>query len=73
MALEERRDGCINILATVAATSMVGIQAKASALRLDRLYEDYDNHQQIAVSLAEDLACLGPKTITQIADAAAET
>jgi hypothetical protein len=42
---------------------MVGIQSKASALRLECMIEDFDMHQQIAVSLADDLARLGPKAI----------
>ena len=38
---------------------MDGIKAKASALQLDELFADYEAHQQIALSLAEDLTALG--------------
>jgi hypothetical protein len=42
-------------LVTVRASSAAGITAKAEALRLRRMIEDYSQHQQIAVSLADDL------------------
>jgi hypothetical protein len=58
--LEERRDRTIETLITVPASSMVGIQAKASALRLKVMIEDWERHGEIAVSLAEDLALLAP-------------
>jgi hypothetical protein len=58
LKLEEQRDDCIAVLIEVQAASMVGIQAKASALRLKTMIEDYDQHQQIAVSLADDLVGL---------------
>jgi len=54
-ALEETRDEHIATLITVPATSTVGIQAKASVLRSQRMIEDYNRHQQVAVSLAEDI------------------
>jgi hypothetical protein len=38
---------------------MIGIKAKASALQLDELFTDFESHQQIALSLAEDLTALG--------------
>jgi hypothetical protein len=57
--LEARRDDAIVTLIRVPASSMVGIKAKASALQLDRLFEDYEMHQQVALSLAEDLIALG--------------
>jgi hypothetical protein len=33
--------------------------AKASPLQLDDLFEDYESHQEIALSLADDLIALG--------------
>lgn len=71
LTAEEKRNNSIETLITVPASSMVGIQAKASALRLKVMFEDFESHQQIAVSLADDLACLGPRSIAQIPDAAA--
>ena len=65
--LSEKRNGCIATLVEVQASSMVGIQAKASALRLDLMFEDFEQHQQIAVSLADDLASLGPTAISLLA------
>jgi hypothetical protein len=56
--LEEKRNECIATLIEVPAASMAGILAKAAALRLKVMIEDYDQHQQIAVSLADDLVCL---------------
>ena len=61
--LEEKRDECIATLVDVPASSMAGIQAKAAALRLKLMIEDYDQHQQIAVSLADDLVCLDHQAI----------
>jgi hypothetical protein len=63
LELEEQRDECIATLIEVPAASMAGILAKASALRLDVMIEDYDQHQQIAVSLADDLICLDHRAI----------
>jgi hypothetical protein len=54
-ALGVRRNENIATLVTVPAASSLGIQAKASALRSQRMIEDWDQHQQIAVSLADDL------------------
>ena len=61
--LEEKRDECIATLVDVPASSMAGIQAKAAALRLKLMIEDCDQHQQIAVSLADDLVCLDHQAI----------
>jgi hypothetical protein len=61
--LEEKRNDCIGTLVTVPASSMAGIQAKAAALRLKVMIEDYDQHQQIAVSLADDIVSLGRQAI----------
>ena len=61
--LEEKRNECIATLIEVPAASMAGILAKASALRLKVMIEDYDQHQQIAVSLADDLVCLDHQAI----------
>jgi hypothetical protein len=58
--VEERRNDCIAVLVTAPAVSMAGVQAKASALRLKVMIEDHEHHQQIAVSLADDLIALGP-------------
>jgi hypothetical protein len=63
----EKRNDSIAALITVRARSTIGIQSKASALRLDRMIEDFEQHQQIAVSLADDLVCLGPNEITELA------
>jgi hypothetical protein len=60
MELEERRNDCIDVMVTVPALSMAGVQAKASALRLKVMIDDWGQHQQIAVSLADDLVALGP-------------
>jgi hypothetical protein len=57
--LEARRDDAIGTLSSVPASSMIGIKAKASALQLDELFTDFESHQQIALSLAEDLTALG--------------
>jgi hypothetical protein len=56
---QEMRDGAIATLIDVRALSTAGIMAKASALQLDVLFEDYEMHQQIALSLADDLIALG--------------
>jgi hypothetical protein len=68
--LSEKRNDCIATLIEVPASSMVGIQAKAAALRLDRMFEDFEQHQQIAVSLADDLAGLGPTAMSLLATSA---
>ena len=57
--LEDRLDDAVETLISVPASSMDGIKAKASALQLDELFADYEAHQQIALSLAEDLTALG--------------
>ena len=57
--LEERRNDAIGTLSSVPASSMIGIKAKASALQLDELFIDFESHQQIALSLAEDITALG--------------
>jgi hypothetical protein len=54
-SLEDRRNENIATLVTVPAKSIAGIQAKAVCVRLRTLIEDYDQHQQVAVSLADDL------------------
>jgi hypothetical protein len=56
---EERRDACIEALISQPASGIDGLQAKASALLLSVMIEDYDSHQQIACSLAEDIVRLG--------------
>jgi hypothetical protein len=55
-ALLTNRNTCIATLIKTRSVSSVGTQAKASALQLPRMIEDYAQHQQIAVSLADDLA-----------------
>ena len=57
--LEARRDDAIGTLISVPASSMIGIKAKAAALQIGELFDDYEAHQQIALSLAEDLTALG--------------
>lgn len=54
--LEDRRNEHIATLITVQAASSLGVQAKAKALRSDRFIEDWGQHQQAAVSLANDIA-----------------
>jgi hypothetical protein len=56
---QERRDACIEALISQPAWCIDGLQAKASALLLRVMIEDYDSHQQIACSLAEDIVRLG--------------
>jgi hypothetical protein len=63
--LDARRGTCIATLITVSAKSVTGIQAKAVVLRSRRMIEDYRQHQQIAVSLADDLVEFGPEAIAQ--------
>jgi hypothetical protein len=63
LALEDRRNEHIATLVTVRAKSMTGIEAKAVCVRLRELIEDYTQHQQVAVSLADDLVQLGPQSI----------
>jgi hypothetical protein len=72
LALEDRRNEHIATLITVQAKSMTGIQAKAVCVRLRALIEDWDQHQQVAVSLADDLVQLGPQAIIQPLLAAAD-
>jgi uncharacterized ferredoxin-like protein len=62
---EEMRDDAIATLINVRASSTAGIMAKASALQLDQLFEDFESHQQIALSLADDLIALGSAAIAQ--------
>ena len=56
---QDMRDDAIATLIDVRASSTAGIMAKASALQLNALFEDYESHQAIALSLAEDLTALG--------------
>jgi hypothetical protein len=62
-ALEDRRNENIATLITVQATSAAGIQAKAASLRLRAMIADQDQHQQISVSLADDLVVLRPEAL----------
>jgi hypothetical protein len=57
-ALEDRRNENTATLITIQAKSTAGIQAKAASLRLRAMIADRDQHQQIAVSLADDLVRL---------------
>jgi hypothetical protein len=61
--LEQLRDECLTTLIDTAASSMVGIFAKATALQHRQLIEDPDMHQEVALSLAKDLVRLGPNTV----------
>jgi hypothetical protein len=45
------------------ASSLAGLRAKAVAIRVDNLIVDSDQHQHVAVSLADDLVRLGPKAV----------
>ena len=56
---QDMREDAIATLTDVRAASTAGILAKASALQLQALFEDYESHQEIAVSLADDLIALG--------------
>lgn len=56
--LQEQRDDHIATLIGTRATSSYGTRAKASAVRHRTLIEDGDVHQQVAVSLAEDLTVI---------------
>jgi hypothetical protein len=50
-----RRNENIATLITIQAKSAAGIHAKAASLQLRAMIADQDQHQQIAVSLADDL------------------
>ncbi len=63
LTLAGRRLENIATLITVPASSMAGLKAKASALRLRSMIEDWDEHQQIAVSLADDLVRLDERAV----------
>src|SRR3981189_2583080 len=54
--LELKRNDHIATRVIVPALSAAGVQAKATVLRLNRLIEDNEQHQQVAVSLADDIA-----------------
>jgi hypothetical protein len=69
-AIEDRRNENIATLVTIRAKSAAGIQAKAASLRLRAMIEDYTQHQQIAVSLADDLVGGIPLAALPIAAAA---
>jgi hypothetical protein len=56
LTLCARRVENIATLIETRSSSMVGVQAKAAAVRLRSIIEDYLRHRQIAVSLAHDLA-----------------
>lgn len=53
--LEDKRNQFIAVLIETPAQTPNGIQAKAAVLRDARMIEDTDQHQQISVSLADDL------------------
>jgi hypothetical protein len=55
LPLGVRRNENIGTLITIQAKSAAGIQAKAASLQLRAMIADQDQHQQIAVSLADDL------------------
>jgi hypothetical protein len=55
LAMEDTRNEHIATLITVPAQSATGVQAKAACVRLRALIEDFDQHQQVAVSLADDI------------------
>jgi hypothetical protein len=71
LALEDERDEHIATLVTVRAESMTGIEAKSVCVRLRTLIE-CSQHQQVAVSLADDLIKLGPRSIAEPLLAAAD-
>jgi hypothetical protein len=70
-ALEDRRNENIATLVTIQAKSAAGIQAKAASLQLRAMIADQDQHQQISVSLADDLVALGPEALIAAAGATA--
>ncbi len=53
--VERRRDRAIADLTKTQAQTWGGLIAKAQALVNKRLYEDYQRHQEVAFSLAQDL------------------
>lgn len=66
-AREHERDGHIATLVAVPALGAPGVQAKAAVLRLRTLIEDYDRHQDVAVSLADDIAERGSPALRAVA------
>lgn len=63
LALFDRQAECIATLITVPAISGRGVQAKAAVVRWKPLIGRYDDHQQVAVSLADDVARLGSDAV----------
>lgn len=63
LALFEQQNQHIATLITVSATSERGVGAKACVLRWAPLIGRYDDHQQVAVSLADDIARLGSDAV----------
>lgn len=57
-ALNARRDEALTTLCEVEARTIIGVEAKAQALRTPDLITDYKRHGALAVSLAEDIARL---------------
>ena len=55
---EDMRDAAIATLIDVRASSTAGMMAKASALQIKVLFEDYEMHQLIGLSLADDLIAI---------------
>jgi len=68
LALERRRNDNIATLITVPALSAAGVQAKAVSVRMRALIEDYTQHQQVAVSLADDIAERGSPALRAARD-----
>jgi hypothetical protein len=62
-ALDITRNEHIATLIIVSATSMAGVQAKVAVLRSPGMIEDFAHHQQIAVSLADDLIRLDKRAV----------
>ena len=66
-ARERERDDYVATLVTVPALGADGVRAKAAVLRLRTLIEDYDRHQEVAVSLADDIAERGSPALRPVA------
>jgi hypothetical protein len=66
-ARERERDDYIATLVVVPALGADGVQAKAAALRLRTLIEDHSRHQEVAVSLADDIAERGAPALRPVA------
>src|ERR1700752_3444954 len=58
--IEALRTACIKTLVEVESSSLVGLLAKAEAVRQLDLRADHEGQQDVALSLADDVIRLGP-------------